>query len=89
MTEQQRTVTTEPNDLPPRPKKPTRMLGNGATDRQAREHYSAMMDYWIAEAMWQELRTNRMVTGIKALQAKCCGSDDLCNGCRALLGLLK
>lgn len=26
--------------------------------------------------------------GIRGLQARCCGSDDLCNGCRALLALL-
>ena len=31
----------------------------------------------------------RLRDGIKALQAQCCGSDDPCNGCRALLGLLK
>jgi len=63
------------------------MLGAGATDRQAREHYSMMMDYWIAEAMWQELRTNRLVTGIRSVQAKCClPADELC---KALLGLVK
>lgn len=30
----------------------------------------------------------RVYGGIRALQARCCGSDDLCNGCRALLSLL-
>lgn len=34
----------------------------------------------------KELRQIRK--GIRDLQERCCGSDDLCNGCRALLGLL-
>lgn len=34
----------------------------------------------------KELRVLRQ--GIRKLQTRCCGSDDLCNGCRALLGLL-
>lgn len=29
----------------------------------------------------------RLRNGVLALQARCCGSDDLCNGCRALLEL--
>jgi hypothetical protein len=34
------------------------------------------------------LELQRIHSDIRALQARCCGSDDLCNGCRALLALL-
>lgn len=47
-----------------RPVKPTATLSNAATDRQARQHYSMMLDYWVAEAKWQELQS-------QALAAKC------------------
>lgn len=30
----------------------------------------------------------RVYSAIRALQERCCGSDDLCNGCRALLQLI-
>lgn len=53
-------------DPPPRPKKPTRMLASNATDRQAYEHYSMMLDYWIAEAHWQEGRANRLNAELSA-----------------------
>jgi hypothetical protein len=54
------TAATDESPMPPRPNKPTRVLGNGANDRQAREHYAMMLDYWIAEAQWQELRAKRL-----------------------------
>jgi len=49
-----------PPGLPPRPVKPSQTLGNAATDRQAKEHYSVMLDYWIQEAQWQQERADRL-----------------------------
>lgn len=42
----------------------------------------------IGDAIHALREVRRLRDGIKALQERCCGSDDLCNGCRALLALL-
>lgn len=75
-TETNRQVTTEETPMPPRPKKPTRTLGNGANDRQAREHYSVMLDYWVEEAKWWELRAKRLEAENGRLRAEMAHYED-------------
>lgn len=63
-----------PNDqrafapLPARPKKPSGpILGLRATDKEAKDHFSRMLDYWISEAKWQEARANQLNVELSAL----------------------
>lgn len=48
-------------DLPPRPVKMTRLLDvMKCTTTEGLEHYQLLVDYWIAEAKWQEMRADRL-----------------------------
>jgi ribosomal protein L34E len=39
-----------------KPKKPERWLATDASDNEARQHYSVMLDYYIAVSQWYERR---------------------------------
>ncbi len=57
-------------DLARRPTKPTRMLNiSTATDKEASEHNSLMLGYWILEAQWQEKRADQLNAELTALLA--------------------
>lgn len=54
-------------DLPPRPVKPTEWLNVNETDMaKVAEHRGRMLDYWIAEAQWQEHRANQLNAELSA-----------------------
>lgn len=53
--------------MPTRPIKPTQMLDTKATLEESYRHYIAMVDYWIEEGKWQELRANMFADTLKAL----------------------
>ncbi len=62
------TVQSDHSGLPSRPVKPARMLDVcAATDKQCLEHYRAMVDYWIAEAHWQEKRAESVIAQLAAI----------------------
>ena len=55
-------------DLPPRPTRPMRNLEiTKATDKEIIQHYDMMLDYWIAEAHWQEKRADQLNAELTAL----------------------
>jgi hypothetical protein len=53
-----------------RPAKPTKWLAVGiASPQETAEHNSMMLDYWIAEAQWQESRAERLREALVELLA--------------------
>lgn len=65
------------------------------TDERAVNMWNWNLEEWFALnengrvrlACAMQAKLVHMRQRILDLQAKCCGSDDLCNGCKALLGI--
>lgn len=53
--------------MPARPIKPTQMLDTKTTLEESHRHYVVMVNYWIEEGKWQELRANMFADTMKAL----------------------